>query len=269
TMELYPFSFREFLSFKGKIIGNLDLMTSGEKSLLKKAFSEYMKEGGFPEYLRTGRDEYLQSLYQNILYRDIITRYHLSSERPLKEAALYAASNLSKEMSFNQVRKLTGLSSATTIKEYFGYMENGYLNFLIPRFDFSLKKQIYFNKKTYFIDTALAKLIGFRPTGDEGRILENIVYLALRRRGGEIFFHRDSGECDFIVRKEGQITDAIQVTLELKKSAKREIKGLVEALGSYGLENGLILTYDEEGSMEVGGKRIDIKPVWKWLLEKD
>ena len=267
TLELYPFSFREYLSFKGIEVGSLDDMTSREKSKLKGSFSRYLQDGGFPEYLRTGRDEYLQSLYQNILYRDIISRHNLPSEIPLKETAYYAASNLSKEMSFNNVRKLTGLSSATTIKDYYGDLENSYLNFLISRYDHSLKKQIYYNKKTYFIDTALARLVGFRPTEDHGRLLENIVFLALRRNGGEIFFHRESGECDFIVRKRGIITDAIQVTHDLKKAEQREIKGLMEALRSYELDKGLILTSYEEGSIEIDDKKIDFKPIWQWLLE--
>lgn len=269
ALELFPFSFREYLTFKEVEMSSFDMMTSKDRSLIKKAFSEYIVEGGFPEYLITGKDDYLRSLYQNILYRDIITRYNLTSEKPLKEAAFYAASNLSKEMSFNQVKKLTGLSSATTVKEYYGYLENSYLNFLISRYDPSLKKQIYFNKKTYFIDSALARLVGFRPSEDNGRVLENIVYLNLKRKGNEIFFHRDDGECDFIIRKDGIITGAIQVTMDLKKTEKREIKGLMEALGSYRLDSGLILTYDEERKIEIGGKKIMVLPVWKWLLEND
>ncbi|HHD16418.1 MAG TPA: ATP-binding protein [Euryarchaeota archaeon] len=269
TFSLYPFSFKEYLDFKGIHAGSPERMTSKEKSLLKRAFNSYLNEGGFPEYLETGKDEYLQSLYQNILYRDIITRYGLTSERPLKEAAFYAASNLAKEMSFNKVRKLTGLSSATTVKEYYGYMENSYLTFLVSRYDHSARKQMYYNKKIYFIDTALARLVGFRPTEDHGRMLENIVYIDLRRRGGEIFFHRGKRECDFILRKSGVISEAIQVTTDLEGNKEREFEGLMEALELYDLDQGLILTQDQEGSMEMEGKDILVKPVWQWLLEND
>ncbi len=269
TLELYPFSFKEYLSFKGVKIGPIDRMTSLEKSVMRKNLSEYIRSGGFPEYLKTGRDEYLQSLYQNILYRDIITRYGLTSEIPLRESALYAASNISKEMSYNNVRKLTGLSSATTVKEYFGYMENSYLNFLVNRYDHSLKKQIYYNKKIYFIDPALARLVGFRPTEDQGRLLENIVYLALRRSGGEIFFHRGSNGCDFVVRKNAMITEAIQVTMDLEKAREREVKGLIEALVQYDLDRGDILTWDQSEEMEIEGQKNIVKPVWEWLFEND
>ena len=268
SLSLYPFSFREFLSYKGHRVGDLERLTSRERSVIKKFFSEYLENGGFPEYLRTGKPEYLQSLYQNILYRDIIARYNLPSEKPIKETIYYAASNVGKEVSFNAVRKLTGLSSATTVKEYFEYLENSYLTFLIPRYDYSAKKQIYYNKKVYFIDAALARIVGFRPTEDYGRILENIVYLSLKKAGGEIFFHRETKECDFLVRTGGKITAAIQVTMDYEKGGKRETEGLLEAIKRYRLKHGLILTYDERGTTEIAGKKITIKPVWEWLLEK-
>jgi predicted AAA+ superfamily ATPase len=264
---LYPFSFLEYLSYKGQDIAPLDRMTSSEKSLIKRSFSEYLRVGGFPEYLMTGKDEYLRSLFQNILFRDIIARYRLPLETPIREAALFAAANISKEISFNAVKNLTGLSSATTVKEYFEYMENCYLLFLIPKYDPSLKRQIYYNKKIYFIDPALASLVGFRTSEDHGRILENMVFIALKSAGNEIYFNKGKRECDFLVRKDGHITEAIQVTRDLTRSKSREIEGLMEALEAHSLDQGLILTYDEEGEMEIEGKRIVIKPVWRWLLE--
>ena len=100
------------------------------KAKIKRLFAQYLKQGGFPEFLRSEKIEYLKSLYENILYRDIITRYNIPNEKPLKLTATYAASNVGKELSFNQIKKLTGLSSATTVKEYFSYLENSYLCFL-------------------------------------------------------------------------------------------------------------------------------------------
>lgn len=228
-----------------------------------------MEKGGFPEYLRTDKLEYLQSLYQNILYRDIIARRNLPSEKPIKEAVYYAASNIGKEISFNAVKKLAGLSSATTVKEYFEYLENSFLLFLIPKYDYSAKKQIYYNKKVYFIDPALARIVGFRPTEDYGRLLENVVYLSLKRTGKEIFFHREAKECDFLLRDGGRITAAIQVTAQYEKTIERETEGLLEAMRRYGLKEGLILTHDEKGLTEAEGRQITVKPVWEWLLEND
>ena len=260
--SLYPFSFWEFFSFKGYEMP--EILTSKDESLIKRHLNNYIEKGGFPEYLRSDEIEYLKNLYENIIYRDIITRYGLTNEKALKETSQYAASNIGKELSFNKLRLMTGLSSATTIKEYFEYLENSYLAFLIPKYDFSLRKQVYYNKKAYFIDTGMTKLLGFRTSKDRGRILENTVFLELKRKGNEIYFHKGKNECDFLIRKGTRIVDAIQVTED--PSAEREIEGIKEAMEVYKLKKGLILTDDEEREIRYGRKRIIIRPVWKWLL---
>lgn len=268
-IKLFPFSFAEYLSFKG-ISKKTNNLTSTEKSLLKKAYNEYIQEGGFPEYLQTKKEEYLKSLYENIIYRDIITRYKLSSEKPIKETVYYVASNIGKEMSFNTLKKLTGLTSATTVKEYLEYLENSYFAFLVPKYDRSLKKQIYASKKVYFIDTCLARILGFRPTDDVGRMMENAIFLSLKRKYDEIYFHKGQKECDFLIRKEGKISYAIQVTAIVKESNReREIQGLLEALDEHKLKEGLIITEDQSEEFKVHDKKITIIPIWKWLIENE
>ena len=267
--SLYPFSFKEFLQFKQYKIKTPSNLTTEQKGTLKKYFNEYIEKGGFPEYLQTEKKEYLKSVYENILYRDIITRYKLPNERIIKEVIYYAVSNIGKEISFNQLRKLTQLSSATTIREYFEYFENSYLAFLIPRYNRSLKKQIYSSKKVYFIDTGMAKILGFRTSEDIGRMLENIVFLHLKRQNKEIYFHKEKHECDFILKSGIQINQAIQVTHTLDENRKREIDGLLEALTMYKLNEGLLLTSDQEEEIIEHKKKIIIKPVWKWILESN
>ncbi|MBN1860611.1 MAG: ATP-binding protein [Candidatus Thermoplasmatota archaeon] len=267
SFSLYPFSFKEFLQFKQHSYTNIQRLTTEQKSILKKLFNEYLEKGGFPEYLQTDKEEYLKTLYENILYRDIITRYNLPNERTIKEVIYFAVSNIGKEISFNTLRKLTGLTSATTIKEYFEYLENSYLTFLIPRFNPSLKKQIYYNKKIYFIDTAIAKILGFRTSNDTGRTLENLVFLQLKRENKEIFFHKEKYECDFIIRNGASIVEALQVTQNLSENKEREIQGLLEALHHYNLSQGFILTTDHEEIIVKEKKKIIVKPIWKWLLE--
>ena len=265
--SLYPFSFKEFLHFKKYSYPSLDRLTTKQKSTIKKHFNEYLEKGGFPEYLQTEKKEYLKSVYENILYRDIITRYHLPHEKSIKEVVYYAVSNIGKEISFNNLRKLTNLTSATTIREYFEYLENSYLAFLIPRYNPSLKKQIYYNKKVYFIDTGMAKILGFRTSDDIGGMLENIVFLHLKRGNKEIYFHKEKYECDFLIRKGINISEAIQVTHQLQENKEREINGLLDALQAYKLKEGLILTSDYDDEIIENKRKIIIKPVWKWLLE--
>ena len=141
--------------------------------------------------------------------------------------------------------------------------------FLISRYNPSLKKQIYYNKKAYFIDTAMAKLLGFRTSDDLGRMLENVVFLHLKRLGKEIYFHKEKYECDFVIRKENTIVEAIQVTHSLKDNKEREINGLLEALDIYKLKEGLLLTADQEEEIIEKNRKIVVKPIWKWLLENN
>lgn len=273
SFQLYPFSFREYLDMEKYGIDFLDAsdaldkLTSVEKSKIKHMFNKYLKEGGFPEFVKTKKDEYLKNVYENIIYRDIITRYGLTKEKPIKETVYFAVSNIGKEISFNTIKKLTGLTSATTIKEYFEYLENSYLVFLISRYDVSLKKQAYYNKKAYFIDSGMARVIGFRASEDKGRVLENLVFLELKRKNCEIYFHRQKKECDFLVRQGINIVKAIQVTCYLEENKDREIAGLLEALNSHDLKEGLILTLDEEYEIKKDNKKITVMPVWKWMLE--
>ncbi|MFH1510045.1 MAG: ATP-binding protein [Candidatus Woesearchaeota archaeon] len=266
SFTLYPLSFKEFLGFL-KHDYKIDKLTTEQKSILKRLFNEYEAKGGFPEYLKTYKEEYIKSLYENIIYRDIITRYSLPDEKALKEIVYYAASNIGKELSFNSLRKLTGLTSATTVKEYFGYLENSYLAFLLPRYNPSLTKQIYSNKKVYFVDTAVVRLLGFRANEDAGRLLENLVFLHLKRHGKETYFHKEKNECDFVLREGTRVVEAIQVTLSLGKNKDRELMGLVEAMHIYKLKEGTILTLDEEYDIPLDKRKISVKPVWKWLLE--
>jgi len=192
----------------------------------------------------------------------------IQQEKPIKEVVYYAVSNIGKEISFNSLRKLTGLTSATTIREYFDYLENSYLAFLVSKYNPSLKKQIYSNKKIYFIDTGMARVLGFRTSDDIGRMLENIVFLHLKKQNKEIYFHKEKYECDFVIREGPRIAEAIQVTYEINDNNKeREVNGLIEALDTYKLNKGIILTFDTEKEIIEQKKKIIFKPVWKWLLE--
>lgn len=270
SYSLYPYSFKEFLHFKKYELPISEVLTTTEKSTIKRYFNEYIEVGGIPEFVKNRDELYIKTLYENILYRDIITRYNLKDEKALKTTVYFAASNIAKEISYNNIRKLTGLSSATTIKEYFEYLENSYLAYLLPRFSTSLKVQVYSNKKVYFIDTAIARILGFRTSEDYGRILENIVFMELKRESKEVYYHKENKECDFVIRDGYNITEAIQVTqsLENPDTRKRELDGMLDAMKAYKLKEGLILTDDTEDEIEIEGKKIFVKPIWKWLLQK-
>lgn len=269
NIALYPFSFKECLLLKG-IQPKKSILLTDERAQLKKEFNIYLEKGGLPEYRKYDNEQMLKDLYDNIIYRDVITRHNISDEKILKELTFYIFSNYGKEISFNQLKNLLKVGSANTIKNYIDHLENAYLIFTIPKYDPSIKKQIYSKKKVYVIDTGLIQLISFQFSKNTGRILENIVFLELKRRNKEIYYYKNKHKCDFVIRNNLNITEAIQVTREINDTNKdREINGIFEALKKFNLKNGTILTYDQEEEIIIEKKKIMIKPIWKWLLDEE
>ena len=267
SIELYPFSFKECLSYKN-INTNKDLFLTEDRAIIKKEFNKYLERGGLPEYRIYNNDKTLIDLYENMLYKDVIVRYNLTDEKSLKEQTHFIFSNYGKEISYNSLKSMLNLGSVNTVKNYIDHLENSFLIFTIPKYNESLKKQIYAKKKVYVIDTGLINLISFKFSKNSGRILENIVFLELKRRNKEICYHKEKSECDFVIKDKLKIIQAIQVTQNLDESNKnREIEGTLEALKKYKLKKGLILTYNQDEEINIDNKKIIVEPVWKWLLE--
>jgi len=250
--ELFPFSYSEFLLFSSKKAG-------------PDSFAEYFMKGGFPEYLKYGKVEILQELLRDIIARDIVMRHGLRSPKTMTEMALYLITNVGKEFSYGGLAKAFGLGSTNSAIDFVSYLEDAYILFTVPKFDYSLKKQQINQKKVYSIDNGLSSCNSVSFSSDSGRMLENQVFLDLRRLRSEIYYFSGSNECDFVVREKNRIKMAVQVCHELNEgNMDREINGLVEALETFNLDEGLLLTYDQEDNLERSGKRIIVKPVWKW-----
>jgi len=278
NITLYPFSFREFLEFNNLKINENDIYLSEKKAKIKFLFNLYLLKGGIPEYLKYERKEIIKQVYEDILYKDILVRYNLTDERTLRELSKYLLSNVGKEFSYNKLKTMLGLGSSNTVKSYISYLENSYLIFQLEKFDYSLKKQILNPKKIYTIDPAFIENVSFKFSEDRGRLLENLVFIELKRRDKEIYYHREKKECDFLIKEKNKIIKAIQVTKSISnpETKKREIDGLMEAMEMYNLKDGLILTEDEEFTIKEqdsrikGFKELEIKimPIWKWLLDE-
>lgn len=268
-VELFPFSFQEFLSFRKIEITDNDFYTTKGRATLKKQYEEYFHLGGFPDYLKNNSIDYLKSLYDSILYRDILVRNNILNETEIRELGYFITSNIAKPISYNSLKSIISVKHVNTVKNYIKYFEDTYLVFLLTKFDYSVKKQLNSPKKLYFIDNALAKSISFRFSEDRGRFLENIIFLELKRRSYEVFYHKIKLECDFIIREKNKITQAIQVTVSLydKKTKNREINGLIDALETHNLEKGFLITENEEETIIINEKIITVIPVWKWLLK--
>lgn len=253
--ELYPFSFAEFLRLVNK---NASL----------KEFDKYFEKGGFPDYVLSEESEILENLFQDIFYRDILVRNDIRRESELKQFVSYISSNVGVEVSFLKLKKLLSLGSHNTISQFLLACEQAYLFFSINRFDYSLKKQSINPKKVYCVDNGLLKLNSFNFSENKGRYLENLVFMSLKRNKKEVYYHKIEKECDFVIKKGEKIVEAIQVCYNLDdQNSNREYDGLLEAINKYKLKYGLLLTYNQEDEIEYNGKKIIIKPVWKWLLE--
>ena len=266
--EVYPFSFAEFLRFR-KIDAQEDSRYIPEARVnLISAFGMYAGSGGMPEYVRNHDSDYIRTLYDNILYRDIIARYSIRRQRLVRELVGILSSTISLPFTYNSLKKSLGLKNAITVKEYISYLSGAFLFFELPRFDYSVKKQLSSPRKIYVIDTAFSLMTGFSLSPNIGRILENIVYIELRRRGRDVYYYSKDRECDFIIKDGRQITEAIQVCHELNdENTDREIGGLLEAMAGFDLKQGVIVTSDQEDVRQSGDATILIRPAWKWLLE--
>jgi predicted AAA+ superfamily ATPase len=255
--ELFPFSFNEFLKI------------NKERPSIN-SFEKYLSEGGFAEYLKLKRPDILQELLRDILARDIITRYKLRNQKILKDLAVYLLTNIGRQFSYNSLKKNFKLGSVNTAIAFVSYFEDTYMLYAIPRFNYSMKKMLVSPKKIYAVDNGFVTRNSASFFDDNGRLLENLVFINLRKKNKEIFYFQEENECDFLIREGIKIVKSIQVCYELNEDSRdREIKGLVDAMDMFKLKEGLILTYNQEDKFVIKGKTIKTIPVWKWLLTKN
>jgi predicted AAA+ superfamily ATPase len=265
SIELLPFSFKEILLFK-EIEYNLNKLSSALKSQIIGAFDQYMEQGGFPLVVKENNLELLNQYFQDILYRDIIARYRLSQVDELRQMAIYFFANTAKLFSYSTLQKITGIKSLSTVKDYLGFYNQSYLFFYLHKFDFSVKKQMMNSRKAFSIDPGLNNRIGFNFSENKGRILENIVFIELKRRNCEFYYYSGKNECDFIIMQGTQLKQAIQVSYLInQENIEREINGLLEVKDKFNISDLQLLVYEDDLPLDVT-EEIQIMSVWKWLL---
>lgn len=267
-IELYPFSFVEYLKYS-----NFEIKytyTTKERAQIAKLLEEYLKFGGFPEVIKSKDFEELNQIYQDIIIKDLLVRLQIRDNKDFRELSLYILSNVSKKISYNNLKNLLQFSNTSKVKNYVEALIEAYLFFSINKYDSSIKKQIRNEKKIYCIDQGIINATAFKFSKEEGRIIENTVFLELKRRKKEIYYEEEKTECDFLIKEGLNIVQAIQVTVSLanEKTKQREIKGLLDAINKYDLKEGTIITKNHEEIITIEGKKIHVKPLWKFLLER-
>ena len=122
-------------------------------------------------------------------------------------------------------------------------------------------------RKVYTVDPAFSQRLGFNFSENKGRMLENIVLLELLRQGKEVYYHDGKNECDFIVKEGLNASEAIQVCWSLDiNNLQREIDGLIEAMTNFHIQKGTLLVHTIETDVVFDNPKINITPVWKWIL---
>jgi len=269
---IFTFSFKEFVKYGGKELTEVET---------KERLNSYLELGGYPEPLvkNLNYKEYLSTLLDSIIYKDIIKRHKIRSAQGIEDLSSYLISNIAKDYSYNTLIQVTKCKSVHTVEKYLKYLEESFVLFKLNRFSFKVKEQINSPKKIYCFDNGFINAKAFKISRDIGRIYENTVAIELKKRemagGAKVFYwkNREQQEVDFVVKKNAKIGQLIQVCYNLDDLAvqKREIRALILASKELKCGNLLVITndYEIEKDEEWFGIKRKIKfiPLWKWLLE--
>lgn len=279
TTRMFPFSFAEYLDVYDIRLELSTLQYSKKNIDIKKRFHAYQEKGGFPEvifYPTIKQGELLQTYFEDIIHKDIISRHNLRNAQTLKQLSIFCISNIAKPYTFNSLKKIfanyAALSTDVLIN-YLSYLEDAFLLFSVKHYDYSLKKQINKPKKLYCIDTGMANAVSFRFSENIGQLYENLVFLQLLRSNFEIYYWTDdkSLEVDFVIKEGLKASRLIQVCSDISDpdTRSREINGLICGLKYFNIPEGTLITADQFNEEEIEGKKIRYVPIWYWLLETE
>jgi predicted AAA+ superfamily ATPase len=284
--ELYPFSFSEYVASKRVVrsIPPLLYMSSDDIQYVRQWFDEYLAIGGIPESLlmssETTRVKFLQDLAHTVVFRDVIERFNLTNVTELRRLMLMTLNQMGGLTSLNKLKsRMAGEGyriSAAMVRDAIEYFEDAYLIHTIEIFSMNRAVRSTNPKKFYAGDHALAMAVSQKITPNLGNILENIIFLHLRRNYRQIYWARTpSGkEIDFVTIALGtpaHPTETIQLwqicyEMENQGTFERETQALWEGMNVYGVKNGTIITHNTEQQLTKEGMIIDVIPAWKFLL---
>lgn len=270
-VDIYPYSFNEFLAAKNIKLLPTTLYGTETKAEVIRLFNDYFRFGGFPEgaTLSSKRD-YLSSLYQKIYLGDIAARHAIENTFALKIMFKKIAESIMQPLSFS---RLTNIITATGIKvgkntiiNYLEYAKEAWLINQVPNIVGKLVDKET-NPKYYFTDNGILNLF---LINNYAPLLENLVAISLLRKYGRedaVFFYNQGVEVDFYIP---ECETAIQVsyTISDQDTLEREAKALVKLSSFMPCNRLLIITKDEEKTINIDGKEIKATPIWKWLLNE-
>ncbi len=275
SWELFPFSFGEYLDYRG--LASNPPFSVQKKLEIQHAFESYWDCGGFPEVVDA--DKFLrikihQEYFNSILFRDLIERYDIPHPRAIVDLArrlmdsastLYSLNNLT-----NYLKSMGHKVPKSTVADFLMWLEDAYFLFTVRLYDASFSKSNANPKKIYAIDHAFIRSISSGILVNSGHLLENLVFIALRRLNGKLFYYRTERgtEVDFLMINESGDKELFQVveSMENPSTRQREIHSLKLAMSELGLNRGTIITRSDEEQIETDRGKIEVVPVWRFLL---
>ena len=275
SITIYPLTFREFLGFKDFKIKKTDIYSTEKRAKIKNFFKEYMEFGGFPEVVflddKNLKIKVLQEYFEVMLYRDIIERYQIKNPLVLKYFIKRVVENVGKPLSINNIYnelKSQGYRTARdSLYQYLEMLETIFFSLVIKKHTKSVLKSELSQKKIYLIDNGFLNALSFSFKEKKGILLENLLLKEFKALNKEVFYFKEKKECDFvIIDNEKKLPIQVSFSLADKKTKKREIEGLVEALKYLNLKEGIIITFDEKDELEVGNYKIKIIPAYEYLI---
>ena len=266
-IRLYPFSAEEYKSYRQK----------SEQNVVPEnvLYDNFLKYGGYPEIALTPQvcEGYISSLYDSTIVKDIVKRYKVRKVDELYNVADWLLSNFTNTFSVTSLTEDLNMGSVTTVQKYCRYLQNTYLFQYLPRFNNKLKLMNKADRKCYVVDNGYILARAFELSSNLGRLLENLVFLELLKNGynlkmHELFYYRSRNdkEVDFVCRKGVTIQQLIQVCYDISspKTRKREIDSLIECAEELKVNRLLIITWDQDETLEKDGYTIEVISVRNW-----
>lgn len=276
--ETLPLSFKEFCAFKSI---KTDSWLEVDLAKVRNAFIEYNNEGGFPEVVLMSNPllkvKTLQTYFDTMLLKDLVEHCQISNIEVLRYYLKRIMANLTKPTSIRSIHgdiKSRGLKvSKDDLYNWANHACDIFMFLRVPNYSKSLQKVENSQPKYYCIDNGLRDAVLIPQSEDDGKKLENTVFLQLYRERtpvDQIYYYQGRGECDFVVQRGSEVQTLIQVTWSMKEedTRKREISGLVETYKVTGCKNLYIITLEESEEIYIDNECIiHVAPIWRWLLK--
>lgn len=270
-VEMLPFSLEEFFDWN-KI--DLKALKPEQQTDTSALTDDYMRNGGYPEVVASRQltRSYLDTLFDSIVWKDVAKRHNVRNITDLNNLAMYLVSNFCNPVSANDLSEDLGFASVNTTKKFMDYLHEPYLFYYLPRYNNKLKLMKKASRKVYVVDNGFVAAKAFSLSENLGRLLENQVFIELVRRGYDtdktIFYYRSRNdkEVDFVLRRSIHIERLVQVCYDLSnpKTEKREVESLIECAEELKCNNLVIVTNDDERTIEKNGYKIEVLPISKF-----